>query len=149
MGKGFTQAEIADILDLPHSTLWYHIKKIEEFGDKFAYVLAKQNGMARLMADAITGMQGVIHDLELLKAETFQIENVENNTITTRPVLGGNAMVAANRVQMECYEKIFEMAKNGPFVVGVRQMQAEFEQIKENAKSGKEMNVTPLLNNER
>jgi len=149
MGKGFTQPEIASILNIPQSTLWYHTKKIEQFGEKFAYVLAKQNGMAQLMADAITGMQGVIHDLELLKAETFQIENTENNTVTTRPVLGGNAMVAANRVQMECYEKVFEMAKNGPFVVGVRQMQAEFEDIKKNARSGKEVDVTPLLNNER
>ena len=111
MGKGFTQKEIADILGVTQGTISNHEKEISKFGEKFAYMLAKENGMARLMFDAIVGFQGVIHDLELLKAETFEIENTETNTITRRPVLGGNAMVAACRVQMECYEKLYQMAK--------------------------------------
>ena len=111
MGKGFTQKEIADILGVTQGTISNHEKEISKFGEKFVYMLAKENGMARLMFDSIVGFQGVIHDLELLKAESFEIENTETNTITRRPILGGNAMVAACRVQMECYEKLYQMAK--------------------------------------
>ena len=147
MGKGFTQREIAEILDITQGTVSNHEKEIEKFGEKFAYILAKENGMARLMADGIVGFQGVIHDLEILKAETYEIENTETNTITRRPVLGGNALVAACRVQMECFEKIYQMAKQGPFIIGARKIQAEFEEIKRNARTGKEIDVHPLLNN--
>lgn len=147
MGKGFTQTEIANILGKSQGTISAHEKEISKFGEKFAYMLAKENGMARLMFDAIVGFQGVIHDLEVLKAETYEIENTETNTITRRPVLGGNAMVAASRVQMECYQKIFEMAKQGPFIIGAKKIQAEFEEIKRNARTGKEIDVHPILNN--
>jgi DNA-binding XRE family transcriptional regulator len=147
MGKGFTQKEIADIMGVSQGTISNHEKEISKFGEKFAYMLAKENGMARLMFDSIVGFQSVIHDLEMMKAETFEVENTETNTITRRPILGGNAMVAACRVQMECYQKIYEMAKQGPFIIGAKKIQAEFEEIKRNARSGKEIDVHPLLNN--
>jgi predicted transcriptional regulator len=147
MGKGFTQQEIADILGISQASVSDHYRKIEQFSEQFAYILARQNGIARLMADGIIGFQGVIHDLEMLKSETFEIENTENHTITRRPVLGGNALVAACRVQMECYQKIYEMGKQGPFIIGARKIQAEFEEIKRSARTGKEIDVHPLLNN--
>ena len=83
MGKGFTQQEIANILEISQPSVSAHYREIEKFAEKFVYMLAKENGMARLMADGIVGFQGVIHDLELLKAETYEIENTETNTITS------------------------------------------------------------------
>ena len=67
MGKGFTQQEIANILEISQPSVSAHYREIEKFAEKFTYMLAKENGMARLMADAIVGFQGVIHDLELVE----------------------------------------------------------------------------------
>ena len=113
MGKGLSQTEIANILHISQSSVSGHEKAIRKFGGDFAYMLTRKNGMAQFMFDSIVGLQGVINDLEAMKAQTFEIENTENHTITCRPVLGGNAMVAACRVQRECHEKIYEMAKQG------------------------------------
>lgn len=144
MGKGFSQKEIGDILGISQSSVSGHEAAIRKFGGEFAYMLARKNGMAKLMFDSIVGFQGVIHDLELMRAETYEIEDTEHHTITRRPVLGGNAMVASCRVQMECHEKIYQMAKEGPFVIGGKRIQREFDEIKKNAKSGKEIDINPV-----
>lgn len=146
MGRGFSQKEIGDILGISQAAVSNHEKAIRKFGGEFAYMLARKNGMAQLMFDSIVGFQGVIHDLELMKAETYEIEDTEHHTITRRPVLGGNAMVASCRVQMECYEKIYQMAKEGPFVIGGKRVQQELDVIKRSARSGKEIDIHGVVN---